>query len=171
MEKTGLPPLGLDFVPRARAWGGRALLAVAVLFAGDAGVSFARLKSGISEAQGRLERTAAAPSAGKVSPEEIAAARETVQRLSLPWVDLLTALESAASAQVALRAIEPDPKTGTVRITADSLDYPAALAYVRSLSAAATLSHVQLVRHEQKGNAVEFSVSAVWLRGGVRGRG
>jgi len=118
----------------------------------------------IVEAQARLDR-GGRPASGKASPEELAAARETVQRLSLPWPELFTALESAASEQVALLAIEPDPKSGTVVITGDSKDYLAALTYVLNLSRAETLSRVQLVRHEAKQNAVGFSVSATWNGG------
>jgi hypothetical protein len=68
---------------------------------------------------------------------------------------------------VALLAIEPDPKTGTVLITGDSKDYLAALTYVLNLSRTETLSKVQLVRHEMKQNdpqkPVGFAVSASWV--------
>ena len=60
--------------------------------------------------------------------------RETVQRLSLPWDQLFSALESAASDKVALAAIEPDPRAGTVTISGDGKDYLAALSYVLNLS-------------------------------------
>jgi hypothetical protein len=67
---------------------------------------------------------------------------------------------------VALLAIEPDTKSGTVKISGDSKDYLAALGYVLNLSQADTLSHVQLVRHEVRQNdpqrPVSFSISAAW---------
>jgi len=75
-----------------------------------------------------------------------------VQRLSLPWDELFIALESAASDRVALAAIEPDTKKGTVTISGDGKDYLAALSYVLNLSKTEGLEHVQLVRHEQKAN-------------------
>ncbi|MGQ0651773.1 MAG: PilN domain-containing protein [Betaproteobacteria bacterium] len=163
-----LQSLELDFVRRRRIspWVGRALLAIAVAFAGDVGISLFKLKGDLVEARARLERGAnPRVAARKASPEEIAAARETVQRLSLPWSELFTALEGAASEQVALLAIEPDPRNGTVVISGDSKDYLAALTYVLNLSRAETLSRVQLVRHEAKQNAVGFSVSATWSAG------
>ena len=163
-----LHSLELDFVRRRRVspWAGRALLALAIGFAGDVGMSFYKLRGDIVEAQARLDRGAnPRVAARKASPEEIAAARETVQRLSLPWSELFTALEGAASDQVALLASEPDPKNGTVTISGDSKDYLAALTYVLNLSRAETLSRVQLVRHEAKQNAVGFSVSAAWSGG------
>ena len=100
------------------------------------------------------------------SADEAAAARETVERLGLPWGKLFAALEAAGNDQVALLAIEPDTKTGTVKISGDSKDYLAALTYVLNLSHADALSHVQLVRHEVKQNdpqhPVAFSISAAW---------
>jgi hypothetical protein len=166
-KRDTLPALDLDFVRRRRMspWAGRALLAIAVAFAGDVGLSYMKTQHQIVEAQARLDRGGKPASSRKASPEELAAARETVQRLSLPWPELFTALESAASDQVALLAIEPDPKSGTVVITGDSKDYLAALTYVLNLSRAETLSRVQLVRHEAKQNAVGFSVSATWNGG------
>jgi hypothetical protein len=92
--------------------------------------------------------------------------RETVERLGLPWDRLFAALESAASDQVALLGIQPDPKTGTVVISGDSKDYLAALSYVLNLSQTEALDRVQLVRHEVKANdpqsPVAFAVSAGW---------
>ena len=167
-RSESLPALELDFVRRRRVspWAGRALLAIAAVFAADVGFSVLKLRGDIVETQARLEHSGRpVVAARKASPEEIAAARETVQRLSLPWPQLFTALESAASDQVALLAIEPDPKSGTVVISGDSKDYLAALTYVLNLSRAETLSQVQLVRHEAKQNAVGFSVSATWSGG------
>jgi Tfp pilus assembly protein PilN len=98
--------------------------------------------------------------------EEIALARETVQRLSTPWTRLFSALESAATDNVTLLSIEPDPKARTVVISGDSKDYLAALTYVLNLSRSSALSGVELVRHEVKQNdprhPVAFSVSAAW---------
>ena len=98
--------------------------------------------------------------------EELAAVRETVERLGMPWSRLFGALESAASDQVALLGIEPDPKAGTVVISGDSKDYLAALSYVLNLSHAQALERVQLVRHEVKKDdpqaPVRFAVSAAW---------
>jgi len=161
--------LRLDFrrdsaTPR---WVAPALLAIALAFAGDVGFSFAknlRLEKKNEAALARLDPRSFKP-ARNASAEELAAARETVQRLSTPWEKLLGALESAASDQVALVSIEPDPKAGTVKISGDSKDYLAVLTYVLNLSRAEALSGVQLARHEQKNDpqkTVGFSVSASW---------
>jgi hypothetical protein len=164
--------LKLDFC-RSRGtprWIAPLLLAIAAVFAADVGLSFFKTLGQMKKSEtalAKLEpRNYRAPK--KAAPEEITAARETMQRLSTPWDKLFGALEAAASDQVALLAIEPDPKAGTVTISGDSKDYLAALTYVLNLSRADALSHVQLARHEVKQNdpqkTVGFSVSATWAR-------
>ena len=152
---------------KASPWAGRVLMALAVAFAVDVGVSFnaASRSVGANEAKLARKEPRAVPAA-KVSPEELASVRDTVHRIGLPWAQLLGALEAAASDQVALVGIEPDPKSGTVMISGDGKDYLAALSYVLNLSQAEALHRVQLVRHEQKQNdpqgTVSFAVSAAW---------
>jgi Tfp pilus assembly protein PilN len=156
--------LQIDFrEPRQRSpWIGRVMLAGAALVALDAGLSYHTAKSTLGENQARLAQRTPARNAPKVSPQEVAAARETVQRLTLPWDDLFSAIESVASDKVALAAIEPDPRNGTVTISGDSKDYLAALSYVLNLSHSEGLDRVQMVRHEQKNEGVSFAVSAAW---------
>ena len=157
-----LPRLDLDFVARRRAspWVGRVLLAAAVTVSADMGLQYHDLSTMISSGKKDLARAGRPVKAA--SAEEVAAARDTVQRLSLPWTRLFTAIESAASDKVALTAIEPDPKNGTVKIMGDSKDYLAALSYVLNLSQAEGLSSVQLVRHEVRRDSVGFTISAAW---------
>jgi Tfp pilus assembly protein PilN len=158
--------LDIDFCASrgATPWLGRVLLAVAAVILVDTGLSYHAAQQALRDNAARVvKRTPAGP---KASPQEIAAVRETVQRLSLPWDELFIALESAASDRVALAAIEPDTKKGTVTISGDGRDYLAALSYVLNLSKTEGLEHVQLVRHEQKANdpngPVSFAVSAGW---------
>ena len=161
--------LELNFAGRSRAtrWAGCVLMALAGAFAIDAAVSYNAVKGSIAAEEARLsqQRPRSAP-AVRVSPEELAAVRDTVERIGLPWDQLFGALESAASDQVALLGIEPDPKSGTVMISGDGKDYLAALSYVLNLSQVETLQRVQLVRHETRANdangAVSFAVSAAW---------
>jgi len=163
--------LDLDFVAakRASAWVGRVLLAVAVGVSFDMTFSCWKANQDVKKFESQLAKLGprALQAAKPASAEELAAARDTVQRLSLPWAKLFGAIESAASDQVALLAIEPDPRAGTVKITGDSKDYLAALTYVLNLSKAEGLSAVQLVRHETKQNegTVAFTISASWMGG------
>jgi Tfp pilus assembly protein PilN len=164
--------LELDFraTRRAPRWVAPLLLAVAVAFAGDVVYSFAKERLALTRNETALARLEPHGQRAKPAPaDEVAAARETVQRLSTPWAKLFAALESAASEKVALLSIEPDPKAGTVLISGDSKDYLAALTYVLNLSRADALSRVQLAHHEVKSqdpqHPVAFSVSAAWSRG------
>lgn len=156
--------LQIDFSGQRRGspWLGRVLLALAACVALDAAWSYHAARSTLSENQARLAKRTPGGAAPKATPQEVAAVRETVQRLSLPWGELFSALESAASDKVALAGIEPDAKAGTVTITGDGRDYLAALSYVLNLSRTEGLERVQLVRHEQKNEGVSFAVSAAW---------
>lgn len=160
--------IDLNFAGRERRspWAGALLLAVAAAVAGDAAWSYVHARRTIAQAELLIARSHARAAPRAVPPEELAAARDTVQRLALPWPGLFGAIESAASDDVALLAIEPDPRAGKVTISGDSKDYLAALTYVLNLSRAEVLSGVELVRHEVKQNdprhPVAFSVSASW---------
>lgn len=160
--------LEIDFVRgrRSSPWAGRVLFAVALTVAADFGTTYYRLRDTLGADQARVAASQPRAGARKAPAEEVAAAREAVDRLSLPWGTLFGALEAAATPQVALLAIEPDPRSGTVTLSGDSKDYLAALTYVLNLRRAETLSNVQLVRHEQKSEdprrPVSFSISASW---------
>jgi hypothetical protein len=162
-------PLKIDFCRTRKGprWVSPLLLAIAVAFAGDVAYSSLQTVREVRAAEvalAKLDPRSFRP-ARSVSPEEVAQARETIARLSTPWDELFAALESAASEKVALLAVEPDPKAGTVIISGDSKDYLAALTYVLNLSRAEALGDVYLARHETKGEgrpAVQFSISAAW---------
>ena len=159
----------LDFIrraPRSR-WAGRVLLACALGLAGDLAFRTVRLAHTLSENQAVVARAQPKrPASAPASADEVALARDTVERLALPWSKLFAALEAAASDQVALLAVEPDAKAGKVLISGEGKDYLAALTYVLNLSRSAALSGVQLVRHEMKPEdpqrPVSFAVSATW---------
>jgi hypothetical protein len=151
----------------APRWIAPLLMLVALGFCGDVAVSFVKERTSYlknERALAALDPRSYRP-ARSATAEEVAVAKDTVQRLSMPWDRLFRALEAAANDQVALLAIQPDPKAGTVLISGDSKDYLAALTYVLNLSRSDALSRVQLARHEVKqdqGKSVGFSVSATW---------
>ena len=151
---------------RGAPWLGRALLGLAAAVCVDAGLSYKSLHDAVKQNEVRVAKRNPAGAAAKVTAQEVAAVRESVQRLALPWDGLFTALESAANDKVALTVIEPDTAKGTVTIAADGKDYLAVLSYVSNLSRTGGLERVQLVRHEQKAKdangAVSFAVSAAW---------
>jgi hypothetical protein len=163
--------LDVDFRRGARSspWAGRVLMLVAAAVALDAGLAYRDAREVIDRNKAALARAQPDLAAPKASSEELSAARETVGRLSMPWGSLFGALESAASDQVALLAVEPDPAAGTVTISGEGKDYLAALTYVLNLSRSDALSGVQLVRHEMKPDdpqrPVAFTISATWKDG------
>jgi hypothetical protein len=167
-----MKPLDLDFRRvRAPSLLGYALLVLALIFVADLGRSYYAERQAISVAEAGLARQARArgaprPATGRLTatPEEIALARETVQRLRMPWDALFGALEAAASDEVALAGIEPDAKSGTVLVTGEAASYPAALDYVVRLREGKTLASAHLVKHELRSGArpVSFTVSASW---------
>jgi len=169
--KIRLQKLDLDFRRPARSspWAARVLAAIAAAVALDAGLAYHDARQVIARNQAALARAQQTAPAHRVSKEEVAAVRDTVERLATPWEGLFGALESAASDQVALLGVEPDPKAGKVLISGESKDYLAALTYVLNLSRAQALSGVQLVRHEMKSGdpqkPVAFSISATWTEG------
>lgn len=161
--------LKLDFAAEKRGspWLGWLLLGIAGFVALDTGVSYHAAHATAKQAEALLaQRLPAGRAPAPASPAELAEVRESVQRLSTPWDSLFVALESAASENVTLSAIEPDTRSGTVTIQGDGRNYLAALTYVLNLSRTEGLARVQLVRHEQKADdpkgPVSFAVSAAW---------
>lgn len=161
--------------PAKASW---VLLAAALAFAADIGVSFVKTRS---EAATKLERLArlsdrlpardvnAGPAREPLSQEEFTAARDTIVRLSMPWSNIFRALESARSDDVALLAIEPDAASGALNISGEAKSYPAALTYVAWLAHEKTLRDVRLTKHEirqgEPRRPVSFTVSALWRDG------
>ena len=168
-------PLDLDFrqVRAASPWAGWLMLAIAAAFLADLGHAWQGARQTIARAEARLAQQAqagalprTAPSAPLPSREEMAVARETIDRLQLPWDPLFGALEGAATGEVALAAIEPDPANGKVVISGQARSFPAVLDYVGKLRGAPALARAHLVRHEARPDdpqrPVAFAVAAEW---------
>jgi hypothetical protein len=163
--------LDLDFrrTRSAPPWVGRVLLAVAIAFAADVGVTYYRVRQAVAQKELRLAKAghlvgASVPTQA-ISAAELAAARETIERLARPWNNLFGALEGTPAEKIALLAIQPDAKAGTVVISGEGEDYPAVLAYVAALGRAGTLDRVHLLRHELSEDdrqRVAFSIAASW---------
>ena len=171
-----LQRLDLDFraAPAPSRWAGLVLAAVAVALCADVALSYRSVRDAVADKETRvatLERRAGSSSAARgpaagAGADEIAAARDAIQRLATPWDNLFGALEAANGEHVALLAIEPEAKSGSALISAEGEDYLAALNYVLALQEAPTLKHVRLVKHELVGRGasgtVRFSVSVSW---------
>lgn len=144
--------LDLDFqeAPRRSTW----LLMAAALAIGAyaAALHF--------EAKNRPVPRAVAPP--PINAEELAFARETVLRMSIPWDALWRALERSRTEGVALLSVEPNGESRSLRLTGEAKGYLAALTYVANLGQQETLQNVHLLRHEARGGGVSFAISAAW---------
>jgi hypothetical protein len=99
--------------------------------------------------------------------EAIVRANEVAHELARRWDRVFLAIESASARDVALLAIEPDPRKGLVRVTAEAKGKNAMLDYVARLQAAQPLQRVMLEQHEVLSQVpekpVRFVVSAAWV--------
>lgn len=107
--------------------------------------------------------------AGKTySPAEFARARETIEKIAVPWGALFDALASVETGQVALLAIEPDSREGTLSLSGEAHDLPMLLAYVSGLGRTGVFRDVYLKHHESREDdpehPVAFLIVAHWSR-------
>lgn len=91
---------------------------------------------------------------------------DVMTRLSLPWVPLFKSLENAQDQKVFLLAIEPNIKTRTLHLTAETDKLSRALAYLDRLRRQPALSEVTLTEHEIEldtpGQPVKFTLNIAW---------
>ena len=151
-----------------------ALAAFAVAFTCDTALRYQSLVREIAAKEFELakSRTSAgqmvepAKQSPTLSADDLAAARETVRKLAMPWSALFRALEASRTDRVALLAIEPDAEKRTVVLSAEAKNYAAALAYVGNLARQDILANVYLSHHELKQVAgqrlLAITVSASW---------
>jgi Tfp pilus assembly protein PilN len=145
------------------------VFAVAVLQVGKARYEQTQEAQQLADLQGL--RTAPSPRSltnARSDPTELAQAqlvRQTSQRLSTPWADLLAALESAPS-NVALLVVEPSAAKRSVSLTAEAAQPTDMLAYLKALQGDARFADVVLVSHQVQqqapGNPVRFQLRARW---------
>lgn len=165
--------LQLDFHHRSGpgllAWG---LLAVSLLTLGTLVWSHDHLRR--EAAAVRVAEKVSAPAAParplvgpEVSAAELTSAREALIQIGLPWDDVFAALEGSAHRDVALLAVNPDPRKGELRLTAEARNLSAMLAYHARLETQPALRNVALVDHEvvdsDPQRPVRFNITANWV--------
>ena len=94
----------------------------------------------------------------------------TVQaQLDYPWWSFLSFLESRQQADVALLSVEPDRRTGMLRITGQAKDVPSMVGYVAALQQSGAFEQVLLASHEveqkRPGAPVRFELQGAWRAG------
>lgn len=172
--------LTLDYQRSAQpGWPSWLLLGIGVLVAAVALFHYAALRRELSGWETRAAETMRQIQRGKPaagwearSPEEAArelgSANEILQKLSVPWEALFSALEATRGNRIALLAVEPDVRKAQVRIVAeartakDMLDYLRRLGNERAFSSVALISHQ--IQQQDAEQPVRFSLTVNWER-------
>ena len=170
-----LAPMRLDFAATesGASWSGLLMLVLGLAAAGLIVGDYQRLLASAERIEAELGRLSA-PRRGAEPPrdarkqgEAVARSNEVAHELSRRWDRVFLALESAKAPDVALLAIEPDPRKGVLRVTAEAKGKNAMLDYVNRLQAAQSLQRVMLESHEVLSQVpekpVRFVVTASWV--------
>jgi Tfp pilus assembly protein PilN len=174
-----LREMQLDFMhPAGRASRFGPLLLVVGLVAVLAALSYQRQvnrelvvrEARLAELRGMANRTLPALSEKESdTPEvrsEVQKANAVLQQLNVPWGELFVAVESAEGADVALLAVQPDPRSHSVVIGGVARNLAAVFAYMDRLEHTKRLRDIVLSSHEVKskepGQPVEFALNATW---------
>ena len=167
--------LGLDFEvqPRRNTWAGWVLLLIGVALCVEMVFSYIKLQQEMSGLEKNLIKNGLAAKSvqqkgvASYTPIEFTHAQETIAKIAIPWGDLFRAVEAVKVENVALLALEPDAKTGTLLLRGEAGDLPALLTYIARLRQSKQLYEVYLLRHEIRRDGdpsrpIEFSASARW---------
>lgn len=165
--------LELDYVaaPRRPLWVGVSLLIVALVVAGDMVVRYRDAQhelAALDAAQGLLN---VEHKPQRVVPkerldEEARTIDAVVRQLTVPWVQMIEAVEAASTGDVVLLQMQPEAQQRTLRLTAEAKSRESMLKYVRRLGETRALSGVHLVNHqvqmENPSRPIQFSVQAAF---------
>lgn len=170
-----LAPMRLDFAATesGASWSGLLMLVLGLAAAGLIVGDYQRLLASVERIEAELGRLSAPRRGGEPARdarkqgEAVARSNEVAHELSRRWDRVFLALESAKAPDVALLAIEPDPRKGVLRVTAEAKGKNAMLDYVGRLQAAQSLQRVMLESHEVLSQVpekpVRFVVTASWV--------
>jgi hypothetical protein len=158
----------LDYVasPRRPLWLGIAVLGVSVALAGDLALrqhAVHRDLTALAAVQGARDMVPArGPS--KAAEEEVKQAETVVRQLTLPWADIIRAIEAASMRDVGVLNMQPDAQHRVLKLTAEAKSREAMLEYVRRIAQTKGLSNVYIVNHqvraEDPSRPIQFSVQA-----------
>ncbi len=164
----------LDYIaaPRRPLWIGFSVLIVALAVAGNMVLRHRDAQhelAALDAAQGLLnvERRAASRAVPKERLDEEAKNIDAaVRQLTLPWAQMIEAVEAASTGEVALLQMQPEAQQRTLRLTAEAKGRESMLRYVRRLGESRVLSGVHLVNHqvqiEDPSRPIQFGVQAAF---------
>jgi Tfp pilus assembly protein PilN len=163
----------LDYVapPRRAWWIGASVLILALAVAGDLVLRYRDTQhelAALDAAQGLLNADRRPPRAvPKERLDEEAKINDAVVRqLTLPWAQIIEAVETASSSEVTVLQLQPETQQRSLRLTAEAKNREAMLKYVRRLGETRILSGVHLVNHhvqvEDPSRPIQFGVQATF---------
>ena len=109
----------------------------------DQSIQELKERKGLQPTEPQLQAKSSADLLAKI--EE---AKKLAGFLMIPWGDVFNALETAASDDLALLAIEPDAKKRQLKITAEAKNKDILFSYLEKLEASDELANVYLLKHE-----------------------
>ncbi|HEX9192905.1 MAG TPA: hypothetical protein VF871_03980 [Burkholderiales bacterium] len=162
--------LELDYVaaPRRAQWLGVAVLAVALGVATFIVFRYQGAQhdlAALEAAQGLLnvERKPRAVSKERLE-DEVKQVDSVVRQLTLPWAQMIEAVEAASTGEVAVLQLQPEAQQRLLRLMAEAKSREAMLRYVKRLGETKALSEVHLINHQilldNPSRPVQFGVQA-----------
>jgi Tfp pilus assembly protein PilN len=161
----------LDYVaaPRRPWWIGAAVLILALAVAGDMVLRYREARhelTALDAAQGLLnaDRRPQRAVPKERLDEEAKVIDATVRQLTLPWAQMIEAVEAASSSEVTVLQLQPETQQRSLRLTAEAKNREAMVKYMRRLGETRVLSGVHLVNHhvqvEDPSRPIQFGVQA-----------
>lgn len=158
----------LDYVagPRRPVWLGIALLGVSLAAAGHLALrqqAVHRDLAALAAVEGARDMVQPR-GASKSAEEDLKQAEAVVRQLTLPWSDIVRAIESASMREVGVLNMQPDAQQRVLKLTAEAKTREAMLEYVRRIAQTKGLSDVYIVNHQVQADdpsrPIQFSVQA-----------
>lgn len=116
-----------------------------------------------SEGAGPRSVRAAAPA----DVRYVSQATQAATQLAAPWAGLLALLDEHNDADVALLRVEPNARSGQVKLVAEARDANSMVAFLASLESDRRLTQVTLLNQQLQrqtpGEPLRFTVSGLWL--------
>jgi len=163
----------LDYVaaPRRPQWMGVSVLILALVVSGELVLRYRNALhelAAVDAAQGMLnaDRRPQRAVPKERLDEEAKIIDAVVRQLSIPWAQMIEAVEAASTGDVTVLQLQPETQQRSLRLTAEAKNREAMLRYVRRLGQTRVLSGVHLVSHhvqtENPSRPIQFGVQAAF---------
>ncbi|MYM41685.1 hypothetical protein [Duganella qianjiadongensis] len=102
-----------------------------------------------------------------IAPAQAQFVNGAIGQLNLPWRELQDAVAAATPRQIALLALEPEPRKQLLKLTAEARSADDMVTYVAQLKQQELFASVTLLLHEineqDPNRPLRFQVEAIWL--------